>query len=170
MLSYSITAAAATIGADTRRWRWRDTFCQRFFTNQAKSSYFEVRNARIGTAGRPPTPERPAKNARTDDGVDRFGQLMAHAATQYETTLRDIRAVAGERGNDEPNPLLQWAGWDKCEWADLLALTKRPDPTEEPVTLAIWTDGRGRLYSERDGPPGGLRDPHTGHSDPRVGT
>src|SRR6267378_2021473 len=42
------------IGADMRR--WRDTFCQRFFTNGAKSSYFEVRYVPRGTAGRPLTP------------------------------------------------------------------------------------------------------------------
>jgi len=134
------------IGADTRR--WRETFCQRFFTNGRKSSYFEVRNVRRGTAGRPPTPEptipyRPAKRARTDAGPDPFGQLMAHAATGYETTLRDSRAVVGGRGNDEPNPLLQWTEWDKYlrgyEWADLLALTERPDPIAEPIALDIWT-------------------------------
>ncbi|KAN0067328.1 hypothetical protein V8E54_014591 [Elaphomyces granulatus] len=42
------------IEADTRRWR---TFCQRFFTNGAKSSCFEVHNVDRETAGRPPTPE-----------------------------------------------------------------------------------------------------------------
>jgi Orsellinic acid/F9775 biosynthesis cluster protein D len=123
--------------------RWRDTFCQRFFTRGAKSSYFEVRHVSRGTAGRPPTPDQATKEARTDDGRDTFGQLMAHATTQYETTIRDIRAVVGERGTDEPNPLLQWAEWDKylqgCGWADLLALTERPDAIEEPVASAIWT-------------------------------
>ncbi|KAN0068690.1 hypothetical protein V8E54_013414 [Elaphomyces granulatus] len=63
--------------------------------------------------------------------------------TRYETSTRDIGGVVRERGNDEPNPLLQWAEWDKylqgCEWADLLALTERPNPAEEPVASAIWT-------------------------------
>jgi hypothetical protein len=67
---------------------------------------------------------------------------MAHAAAGYETTLRDSRAVVGGRGNDEPNSLLQWTGWDKYlkgyEWADLLALTERPDPIEEPIASAVW--------------------------------
>ncbi|KAN0075737.1 hypothetical protein V8E54_007007 [Elaphomyces granulatus] len=134
------------IGADTRR--WRDTSCQRFFTNGAKSSYFAVRSVPRGTVSRPPTPEpttphRPAKRARTDAGLDPFGRLMAHAAAGYETTLRDSRAVVGGRGNDEPNSLLQWTGWDKhlkgYEWADLLALTERPDPIEEPIASAVWT-------------------------------
>jgi len=102
------------IEADTRRWR---TFCQRFFTNGAKSSCFEVHNVDRETAGRPPTPEptiyRPAKRARTDAGPDPFSQLMAHATAGYETTLRDSLAVVGGRGNDKPNPLLQWTGWDK---------------------------------------------------------
>ena len=88
-------------------------------------------------------PDRPAKRARTDAGPDPFGQLMAHAAAGYETTLRDSRAAVGGRGNDEPNALLQWTGWDKYlrgyEWADLLALTERPDPVEEPIASAIWT-------------------------------
>ncbi|KAN0066828.1 hypothetical protein V8E54_015117 [Elaphomyces granulatus] len=110
------------IGADTRR--WRDTYCQRFFTNGAKSSYFAVRSVPRGT-------------------VDPFGQLMAHTAAGYEKTLRDSRAAVGGRGSDEPNPLLQWTGWDKYlegyEWADLLALTERPDPVEEPIASAIWT-------------------------------
>ncbi|KAN0066933.1 Protein of unknown function (DUF3505) domain containing protein [Elaphomyces granulatus] len=108
------------IGADTRR--WRDTSCQRFFTNGATSSYFAVRSVPRGTVGRPPTPEpttphHPAKRARTDAGLDPFGRLMAHAAAGYETTLRDSR----------------------YEWADLLALTERPDPIEEPIASAVWT-------------------------------
>ncbi|KAN0069644.1 hypothetical protein V8E54_011950, partial [Elaphomyces granulatus] len=122
-----------TIGADTRQ--WRDAFCQRFFTNGAKSSHFEVRHVGRGTAGRPPTPEptmpdRPAKRARTDAGPDPFRQLMAHAAAGYETTLRDSRAAVGGRGNDEPNPLLQWTGWDKYlrgyEWVGLEAWMAHP--------------------------------------------
>jgi hypothetical protein len=122
-------------GADTPR--WRDAYCQRFLTNGAKSSYFEVKNVRRGTAGRPPTPERPK-------ATDRFDHLAAHLDTRYEkTTTVDIGGVVRERGNDEPNPLLQWAEWDKylqgCEWADLLALIERPKPAEEPVASAIWT-------------------------------
>ena len=102
----------------------------------------------------------------------RFDHLAAHLDTRYEkTTTVDIGGVVRERGNDEPNPLLQWAEWDKylqgCEWADLLALTERPKPCRGAGRIGhLDGDGGGRLYIERDGPPGGLRDPATGHSDP----
>jgi orsellinic acid/F9775 biosynthesis protein OrsD len=115
-------------GADTRR--WRDTFCQRFFTNGKKSSYFAVQNGTI-----------PNRSARTDAKPEDFGEFMAHAATGFQTRVRD--AIVEGRGHDEPDSLLQWTGWDKYlkgyEWADLLALTERPDPVKEPMASAIWT-------------------------------
>ncbi|KAN0066893.1 Protein of unknown function (DUF3505) domain containing protein, partial [Elaphomyces granulatus] len=133
------------IGADTRR--WRDTFCQRFITNGAKSSYFAVRSVPRGTVGRPPsaepaTPDRPTKRARTNPEARLFGEVMADADVAYDEDIRDNQAAVEGRRNDEPNPLIQWTGWDGYlngyEWADLLALTERPDGAKEPVASAIW--------------------------------
>jgi orsellinic acid/F9775 biosynthesis protein OrsD len=117
-------------GEDTRR--WRDTFCQRFFTNGKKSSYFAVQNGTI-----------PNRSARTDSKQEDFGDFIGHAATGFRTIMRDT--IVEGRGHDEPDSLLQWTGWDKYlkgyEWADLLALIQRPDPEnpdKEPMASAIW--------------------------------
>src|SRR6202030_2012443 len=92
-----------------------------------------------------PSPDQTEKE-QTEKGPAGYRKVVAYARAELQTDVRgDIMAVE-EHAESEPNPLLEWAGWDRYlkgfEWADLVAMTERPDPAEEPaeeVALGIWT-------------------------------
>ena len=154
------------MGTGAAAQRWRKAYCQRFFTNGGKSSYFEVG----GTAGISLFPEQTEKE-QTEKGPAGYRKVVAYARAELQTDVRgDIIAVE-EHAESEPNPLLEWAGWDRYlkgfEWADLVAMTERPDPAEEPaeeVALGIWTamEEVAHTYHQRDGPRRGGVDAATG--------